>query len=303
MTRISLFLCCALLAGCQTIPTSWAPTPPPAPHTILLFEETPPKCDAIKQTVLRHIPPGTPIEQAQAILEQHEFTCRPYSKPSFFLATSDPPVPRGIYVPNDVHKRLFQERERQPVYCQATLHEVEEWHLQSYTVLVVLIRDDANRLRDVEVGVSFQKRHENFAFFQLRPDLHEPLGLPIEAARARMTAAGFRCSELEADRAGPDPRPHVHCEAFNEWLLGGQIVRVHLYPDEAGVIRESKVLEKASLFDPERSMWLHGDESTAEALAKGALYPVRLGVRYTLITAVVTIGVTMAVTAMPYGLH
>jgi len=303
VTRFPILLCCAILSGCQTIPLGWAPSPPPPPQppTISLFEKIVPDRDAIKQTVLRHIPPGTPMEQAQAMLEHQEFTCHPYTKANLFFGSSDL-IPLGVYLPIDVQKRLFLERDRHPIYCRATRHELEEWHLKSFTVLVVLIPDDAHRLCDVEIGLA-PKRHPNVTFFQQRPDLHEPLGLPIEAARARMTAAGFRCSEVQAGKPGQDPRSYIHCEAFDEWLLGGHIVRVRLYLDESSLICESKVLDEDSLFDAERCMWLHGDESAAQAVGKATVYPVRLGCRYTLITIGVTIGVTMAVTAMPYGLH
>jgi hypothetical protein len=257
--------------------------------------------DAIKQTVLRHIPPGTPLEQAQALLEQQEFTCHPASKANLLLGSSDP-IPPGVYLPGDVRKRLFQERNRHPIYCSTTRHELEEWHLKSFTVLVVLIPDEAQRLRDVEIGLA-RKWHPNTTFFQQRPDLHEPLGLPIEAAKARMTAAGFRCSDVQTGKTGRDPPSCIHCEAFDEWLLGGSIVRVRLYLDESGRVCESKVLDEGSLFDAERCMGLHGDESTAQAVGKAVVYPVRLGCRYALITVGLTVGVTMAVTAMPYGLH
>jgi hypothetical protein len=260
--------------------------------------------DAIKETVLRHVPPGTPMDQAQAMLEQEEFTCRPDTKPNLFFG-SDHPIPPGVYLPADVQIRLSRQRGPRPIYCRATRHELEEWHLQAFTVLVVLVPDDAQHLRDVEIGLG-RERHPNFSFFRQRPDLHEPLGLPPEAARARMTAAGFRCSDVRAGEPGQDPRPHIDCEAFDEWLLGGDIVRVRLYVDEGGLVCESKVLDKGRLFDDERCMWLHGDESTAEAVGRVAAYPVRLGGRYALLTTVCTLGLAalaMAVTAMPYGLH
>jgi hypothetical protein len=256
-----------------------------------------PERDAIKQIVLRHIPPGTPMEQAQALLEQQEFTCHPYRNANPFFGSSNL-IPPGVSLSSDAQKRLFRERDRHPIYCRATRYELEEWHLKSFTVLVVLIPDDERRLRDVEIGLS-ARQHPDVTFFQQRPDLHEPLGLPVDAAQGRMIAAGFRCSDVVTGKPGQEPRPYVDCEAFNEWLLGGQIVRVRLYLDESGRIRESKVLDEGNLFDAERCMWLHGDESATQAIGKAAAYPVRLGCRY----AFIAIGVAMAVTAMPYGLH
>lgn len=299
MRRFTALFCCAILSGCQTVPLGR--TPPPQPPLISLFEQTPADCDALKQVVLRHIPPGTPIEQAQALLETQEFTCQRPPKPNFFFGSRDP-IPPGVSVSNEVGIRLSRERKRQPIYCQATRYEPGEWHLKSFTVLVVLIPDDAHRLCDVEVGLG-RRRHPNSIFFQHHPTLHEPLGLPVEAAQSQMAAAGFRCSPVRIPASGPDLRPYIHCEAFDEWLLGGHVVRVRLYLDESGLVRESKVLDKDYLFDAERCMWLHGDESTPQAVGKAALYPVRLGCRYTIITVGVTLALTMAVTAMPYGLH
>jgi hypothetical protein len=301
MTRISILLCCAILSGCKTIPLGWAPSPPPPSHppTISLFENTAADRDAIKQTVLRHIPPGTPMDQAQILLEDQGFTC----KVNQVFGSSSLIAP-GVYLPSDVQKRLYQERHRKSIYCQATRHELEDWHLKSFTVLVVLIPDDAQRLLDTEIGLTpAPKQHPNLPFFQQRPDLHAPIGLPIEAARDRMAGAGFHCSDVCQGKPGEDPRSYIQCEAFNEWLLGGGIVRVRLYLDESGHICESKILDETRLFDAERCMWLHGDESAAQAVVRAAAYPLRLTCRYVLGATVITVGVAMAVTAMPYGLH
>jgi hypothetical protein len=299
MTRFSILLCCAVLSGCKTIPLGWTPSPPPPSHPpkISLFENTTADRDAIKQTVLRHIPPRTPMEQAQVMLEDQGFTCHPHTKANYFLGSSDL-IPRGVYLPSEVLTRLAQEcRSHHPIYCQVTRQDLEEWHLKSFTVLVVLIPDDKQLLSDVEVGLS-TKRHPNLAFFQQRPDLHEPVGLPIEAARAQMTAAGFRCSDVCPGKPGEDSRSSIQCEAFSEWLLGGDIVRIRLYIDEAGRICESKALEKGNRFDAERCMWLHGDESDAQSIVRAAAYPVRLSCRY----ALITVGVAALVAVWPFAL-
>ena len=69
MARAALFACYgALLMGCQSVPLldgEYLPgRPPPAPHALLLFEETEATNEAVKQVVLRHVPPGTPIKEA-----------------------------------------------------------------------------------------------------------------------------------------------------------------------------------------------------------------------------------------------
>jgi hypothetical protein len=261
-------------------------------HTILLFEPVEAEREAIKEVVLRHIPLGTPIDQAREILGQQGFICRPFS-----AWTSDL-IPRGISLPPEVHQRLLAARHKLPVYCHTTRQELQEWHLQSYDVLVVLVPDEAQMVRDVEVGIG-EKRHPNAEFFKHRPELQEPVGLKVEEARMRMEAAGFRFTESVSEGADKETRPHLFCQAYDENLLGGQIIRVNLYPDESGVVRGAKVLDRGELFDAEQCMLPHGDEPAARAVCKGALFPVRVGCRYVLYT----VAFCMALSAMPYGLH
>jgi hypothetical protein len=286
-------LLCAAMAGCQSVPmrTSSAPVPE---HTIQLFEEVAADREAVRQVVLRHVPPGTPIAQAQAMLEERGFTCRPYSAATQFFHHEDL-IPRGVALPSPAYQQLARERKHRPVYCQARLPETQEWHLRSHTVLVVLVPDASQTVRDVQAGLGTHF-HNNTAFFKARPELREPTGLSTEAAIARLRAAGFRPVDATGDR---ETRPHLICEAFDENPLGGQIVRVQLFPDEAGVIRETKVLDRVGLFDSERCMLPHGDEPTAVAIGRVALFPVRAGCGY----ALITVAVCMAITAMPYGLH
>jgi hypothetical protein len=246
----------------------------------MMFEEVDAESEAVKQAVLRHVPPGTPLDQAKAILEEQGFTCRQYDQLTgcfYPQALTD-----GINLSSEAHTRLGKQRDHPPLYCLATRSELEKWHLLSQRILVVLVPDEARRVKAVEVGLRGQPHH-NAAFFKSRPDLHDPEGLPVAEAEARMEAAGFRCTLVE--NGADHPRPYLSCEAFDEVVLGGHIVRVHLYPDDAGVIRETRVLDKGGWFDAERCMWLHGDESPAWAVGRGVLFPVREGCRYTLITA------------------
>lgn len=164
--------------------------------------------------------------------------------------------------------------------------------MRSYSVLVVLLTGGADAVADVQVGLK-PECHSHEDFFARRPELHEPVGLPVEEARARMAAAGFRCT------AGPGGT--VDCAAFDEWLLGGSVVRVSLHPDAAGVVREARVPDKSAWFDAERCMWPHGDESTTEAVCKRAVFPLRLGCRYALFTAWGIAIVVMGGTMYPYG--
>jgi hypothetical protein len=225
------------------------------------------------------------------MLVDQGFTCHPYTQAKSLMASS------GVKLPNEIQNRRLAERDRQSIYCLGMPPQLEEWHLKSFTVLVILIPDDMQLLRDVEVGLA-SKQPRNIAFFQKRPDLHEPVGLPIETARDRMTAAGFRCSDVCPGKPGEDPHSYIHCESFDESLLGGHIVRVRLYVDESGRICESKILDKAELFDAERCMWLHGDESRAQTVGKAAAYPVRLSCRYALLTVAIAAGLGLEMTCL-----
>ncbi len=301
MARVSLACCCcAALAGCLGVPAPFAKPPPPVPlHTILLFEPVEAEREALRQVVLRHIPLGTPLDQAREILGQQGFICRPDSYGATDL------IPRGISLPPEVrqrllaarlrclgedksslsifeiHQHLFAARNRLSVYCHTTRQNLQEWHLQSYDVLVVLIPGDGEKVEDVEVGLG-GKRHPNAEFFQRRPELQEPVGMPVAEAQARMELAGFRFTASEPDHSDKGTRPHLFCQAYDENLLGGQIVRVNLYPDESGLIRGAKVLDRGEWFDAEQCILPHGEESASRAVCKATLFPVRVGCRYVL---------------------
>jgi hypothetical protein len=275
--------------------SSSAPKPE---HTIALFREVEPKPSEIKQAVLDRMPPGMSAEEAQAVLESQGFKCRPFTRYAQAFHPEEL-VPAGVRLSPDATKRLVKEQKHTPVYCRITLPELQEWHLMSYQVLVVLIPDESKALSDIEVGVQSIPHMHRYFFVARKPDLHEPTGLSVDAACARMEAAGFRCKTVVAKAGDKEQRPHVLCEAFDENPIGGKIIRVQLFPDEAGMIRETRVVEREELFDAERCMLPHGDESPAEAVCRGVLFPVRAGVRYTLFA----VAIGMAITAMPYGLH
>ena len=172
--------------------------------------------------------------------------------------------------------------------------------MASQRVLVVLVPDQAQTVADVEVGLGHKLLHRNADFFQDRPDFHEPLGQSVDNARAQMAAAGFDCTGVEPKGADGDAHPHLRCQAFDENWMGGRIVRVHLYPDESGIIREAKVLDETDFFDAERCMLPHGDESTDKAVLKGVLFPLREGGRYAVVTLEIAL-VLFAISARPGG--
>lgn len=310
--------CCAVLVGCQGAPllddhyaarlqgNAAAPAKPaetlqsaPAKSTIRVFDEVEPENAALTEVVLRNISPGTPVERARLMLEEQGFSCKRYSplRDAFNHACFVPP---GIALPEKVFRRLRADKECPPLYCQATLPELQDWHLASQPVLIVLVPDQAQNVADVVVAIGKKSEHADAGFFKARPDLHAPLGQAVEQARTWMAAAGFDCTGVRPQGDDGDARPHVRCQAFDENWMGGRIVRVHLYPDESGTIHEVKVLRESDFFDAERCMLPHGDTPAGQAALKGILFPVRECGRYAIITVEVAM-VMMALAAMPYG--
>src|SRR5262249_24074410 len=118
MIRTAVLCSCAILCGCQAIPLGSTPTPP-QPPTVCLFERAVADRDPIKQAVLRPLPPGTPMGQAQAALEREEFACHPDITANPFFGTADP-IPRGVYLPGEARERLRRERDGPLIYCSGT---------------------------------------------------------------------------------------------------------------------------------------------------------------------------------------
>jgi hypothetical protein len=159
------------------------------------------------------------------------------------------------------------------------------------------------KVKDVEVVLGKTLLHPDIQFFQNRADLHAPVGQPVDQARSQMAAAGFHCTGIRPKGTDGDPRPHIRCQAFDENWMGGRIVRVHLYADESGVIREAKVLDKTAWFDAERCMLPHDNESAGEVALKGVLFPIRESGRYAAITLEIAAVLLAFSTMPPHGLH
>jgi hypothetical protein len=62
-------------------------------------------------------------------------------------------------------------------------------------------------------------------------------------------------------------------------------VRVKLFTDAAGVVRDTEVVRGPCLFDDERCMLPDANDPPARFAGKAVLWPLRVGCRYTLITA------------------
>jgi hypothetical protein len=209
-------------------------------------------------------------------------------------------MPQGYGIPAKVQIGIHAGKNCRPLYCCAKLPEPLEWHLSWQPVLIVLVPDPAQNVERVEVGLGKTVEDSDRNYFKVRPGLHEPLGLAVEQARAQMAAAGFTCTDLRPAGTDGDARSHVRCEAFDENSMGGRIVRVHLYADEPGIVREAKVVHEWGCFDAERCMFPHGDESAGKAVLKGVLFPVRESGRYAVVGLEAAV-LIVAISAYPYG--
>jgi hypothetical protein len=291
--------CCflAFLVGCQGVPVQLAlPTRPKQEATIVLFEEIAPGREAVKEVVHRHLPAGTSVERAREMLEKQGFACREYTSWTWHFNQSEL-IPDGIHLSPTERHRLYEQRAQRPVFCNAILKASGEWHLASYQVLVVLVPDEAGAVQDMEVGINRQY-HRNEEYFKERPGLHDPVGVPVEEARTRLVDAGFYCMGI-GKKTEKDDRPYLLFVAFDEGLLWGQVIRVRLYPDDAGVVRKTEVATEPGKFDSEWCMLPHGDETPTWAVCKAALFPGRVACRWTLITGLVCVGLAVTCAAHP----
>jgi hypothetical protein len=302
MFRMASLMCvCLAAAGCM--PNFRVPTPEGLHGTeaVRLFQaETPTNPDSLRQVIVAHVPPGTPVAQAEQTLEAQGFTCRRYTAWNT-LFTTQTVLPPGIYLSGETLDRLRRERANQPLCCMAYRDAVGYWGKGSAQILVLLFPDAAQRVQDVEVHTGSWEGHPYQDSFVKRPGLREPVGLPIATARALLEAAGFRCVSPAGGDKDAAGRSFLLFRACDEFLLGGFLVRVRVYPDEAGIVRETDVLRDFEWFEGEQSMLPGPDDSPGLAVWKGAVYPVRLATRYAAITAFWAVTIPLACFALKYG--
>src|SRR5206468_3164301 len=91
--------------------------------------------------------------------------------------------------------------------------------------------------------------------------------------------AGFRCREGKADDA---TGPHLLCEGFDEWFVGGSVTRVRLFLDAHGRVAATRTSYAAEPFDLERCMLPSPEDPNGVYAFKCVLFPVRLACLYTL---------------------
>ncbi len=202
-------------------------------------------------------------------------------------------LPRAISLGKDTRDRLHREQSNRPLCCVAYRDAVGHWGQASAEILVLLFPDAAQCVQDVEVHAGKWEGHPYQASFTKRPDLQEPVGLPVAAARARLEQAGFHCLSPAAGEKDPAGRPCLLFRACDEHLLGGRLVRVRLYPDEAGIIRETEVLHEYAWFENEQCMLPGPDDSPLLAVCKGVLFPVRVTTLYAGVVAIYAIALPL----------
>ena len=124
-------------------------------------------------------------------------------------------------------------------------------------------------------------------FFQRRPELTEPVGLPLPQACDRLRAAGFICGEVRQTPRGKE----VMCEAFEETAIDGKVIRVRLSLDEAGNVCDTQTRFPAEWFDAERCLLPGPGDSPGWYGVKCLLFPVRLAGRYTAIALLLPLAI------------
>lgn len=260
-----------LLVGCQSIVPKLLPPSFVETHPLLLEIHQAADLEAKRLTVLRLAPPGTSMEQAQATLTAQGFQFKPGTiwGCNFELAT-------GTDSRRQLYERVSNIPSQSVVACKAAWIPSGAWRLFSQHVLVVLVGDDRQQLKDVAIaeGKAFLPQVQ---FFRERPDLTEPVGLTGDQARVHMEKFGFRCAARTEDGQAV-----LFCQAWNENPLGGEVIRVRLFLDPLGVVRECRVQEESEWFDNEACMLPRSDDSPALAGFKTAVFPVRLATRYAL---------------------
>lgn len=285
-------LACALVVGCGSVPLQ--PAPPLREDVRLFQQEIPARPEAIDAKVQEKVAIGTTLTQATSILTATGFDCRKEDLAAFFTS----PVPAEIEQEvgrTGQYARLHRKPDHDRIYCIVRKDVLGQWGKEYETVLVLLQVDRASVVQSIDTFAA-RKPHHCAEFFRAHPDLDEPAGLPLERAKERMEANGFRCSP-QKDNEG---HPCTLCEAHEEWVLGGKIIRVKLFTDAAGIVRDSEVVRKGELFDAERCMLPSEQDSRAQAWCKAAVFPVREATRVVTFTTLFAAGFTLVCFAHPY---
>jgi len=271
-----LFLLLCGVAGCQTVPAVAVNPDLPIPETVIfLGRPVPADRSAVQAEVLRHVAPGLPVDAAHAGMEELGFTCLyggfSDKKPCLYLPPRTLPELLGSDSGYAARAKHFHS-----LVCTTAVNGVGDWSQFSFPLTVTLPYDEEGKVTEVEVTEVLPTLSPYAAYFRRRPELREPIGLPVEQARAVMEANKFCCAYGRPEKQAGDRRPYLDCYAYDERLLDGDIIRVHLFYDKAGRVTEAEVIQKAGDFDWLRCLLPNPGDSLAGGVFKAVAFPVRL---------------------------
>lgn len=269
-----MFLLAGLaVSGCLSGPAITPPAPRKPPLIVRLCgAEVPATEDAVRAVVLRHVGPGWPIEMAQARMKQLGFRClyggMLREKPKKYLPARTLP---DLVVGRDAER----DKSWHSLHCTLSANEVGTWGAHYCPLTVKLPYDEAGRVTGVEVERLWQRTSPHIYFFQRRPELREPNGLPVEQAWAILRDHRFFCADNRPQGPGQG-RSFLDCHAYCESPLGGSILRIHLYYDETRTVTETEVVQEPEFWDGFQCTLPNESDTTTGAVVKTVLFPVRL---------------------------
>jgi hypothetical protein len=273
MRRVLVLLLCAL-AGCQTAPPVPEPLVPKPTTTIRLFgHEIPAEAAVVQAEVLQHVSAGQPAETARAQMEACGFHCLYGGTFDKMPAIYHPvrTLPELLGGRNEKKDRLFHS-----LVCRIDRSEIGNWGGRYFEVKVLLPYDENGLVSAVEVPRLWSRVSRCTAFFARHPELKEPVGLPVEQARALMQAQQFVCTDVAPPSSARDRRPYLACCAYHETPLGGNIIRVRLIHDQTRTVRDVEVVQKPGDFDELLCMLPNQSDTVGEGVFKGLVFPFRL---------------------------
>ena len=176
--RLLILVCLLGLFGCQSVPPLAAtPEPRPVPTIRLCGHDIAVAETPIQQELTQHVGAGMPIEDARVQLEALGFRVfgpmpKSYRRPPFLVRK----MTRG----SDKEVDEFFNR----VQFNIASDEIGAWGQRYIDLQVFLYFDEAMKVTRLEIPhLSSQLRHTPFAgYFSRRPDLHEPIGVPVAQA-------------------------------------------------------------------------------------------------------------------------
>jgi len=221
--------------------------------------------------LMQYVVTGMPLEAARAMLEPLGFKVFGAMPKAY---RSAPGNVRELISGFDNEAKKNVNKVELHISCD----EIGAWGQRCIPFRVLLYFDKDMKVAEIiidRVGSMGQK--PRFAwYFARRPNLREPLGMSVDEARKMMEAEGFRCKLVISDKHEKSGRPFLYCRAVAETPLGGSIIRVRLFHDEAGKVTDTHVLKEEEPFDELLCMLPDSGDTLVHAALKTVVFPVRL---------------------------